>query len=89
MNGPHNPANRSTKEQGPAQPLGEVYIEHHQVGKLVKVSAIHVNSGLEVSIMGPASTPQSNLETAAVNKLRYVLSKREDKTANTSGKLYI
>ncbi len=61
---------------GAGQDLGEVYIEHQQIGNLVKVSAIHAKTAIEVSIQGPATASQRELETLAVNKLKYVMAKK-------------
>jgi len=69
---------RGGRGRNPAatQNLGEVYIEHQKIGKLVKVSAIHAETAIEVSIQGPASASQRELETIAINKLKYVLAKK-------------
>lgn len=56
--------------------LGEVLFEFTRIGNAVRVSAIHVASGLEVTIMGPASAPQSSLRDNALQKLRYMLAKQ-------------
>jgi Domain of unknown function (DUF6898) len=61
---------------GTAPDLGEVYIEHQRIGNLVKVSAIHAATAIEVSIQGPATALQNELETLAVNKLKYVMAKK-------------
>lgn len=70
------PRDHSRRGVGVAQSLGEVYIEHLRMGKQVKVSAIHAETATEVSIVGPASASQSELETIAVNKLKYVMAKK-------------
>jgi len=68
--------NARRDQQGRAsQNLGEVYLEHQRIGNLVKVSAIHAATATEVSIQGPASASQNELETLAINKLKYVLAK--------------
>jgi len=61
---------------GAGPDLGEVYIEHQRIGNLVKVSAIHAATAVEVSIQGPATASQNELETLAINKLKYVLAKK-------------
>ncbi len=63
------------RENG-APNLGEVYLEHQRIGNLVKVSAIHAATAIEVSIQGPASASPNELETLAINKLKYVLAKK-------------
>ena len=55
---------------------GGVLLEFHRVGNLVKVSAVDPETGIEVSISGPASAGEAALSHAAVRKLRYVLAKR-------------
>lgn len=54
----------------------EIIIEFHQIGDLVKVSAMDARTLTEVSIQGPASTPQKILENNAVKRLEYVLRKK-------------
>lgn len=49
--------------------LGEVYFEFTAIGRNVKVVAIHAASGMEVSVMGPASASRADLEQLAVRKL--------------------
>ena len=58
----------------------EIFIEFVTIGAYAKVSAIDSLTGTEVSITGPASAERASLETAAVNKLEFVLKKREAKS---------
>ncbi|HYM18058.1 MAG TPA: hypothetical protein VEU06_05800 [Micropepsaceae bacterium] len=58
----------------------EILIETVTIGAYAKVSAIDCLTGTEVSITGPASAERASLETAAVNKLEFVLKKREAKS---------
>jgi hypothetical protein len=53
----------------------EVYFEFVAQGAVVKVTAIDAGSGLEASIIGPAASPRTALEQAALRKLQYVLKK--------------
>ena len=69
-------ARRDNRNPGQAQSPGEVYIETQRIGSFVKVSAIDANTGIEVSIQGPASATQNELETIAINKLKYVMAKK-------------
>jgi hypothetical protein len=46
-----------------------VYFEHHVIGGTVKVVAIDSLTAIEVSIMGPATTPKGDLERLALRKL--------------------
>ena len=56
--------------------LGDVILEFIALGNSVKVSAIHVATGEEVSIVGPTNAAQEDLEKTAVAKLKYVLDKK-------------
>ena len=47
----------------------EVYFEFVAIGHSVKVTAIHAVSGVEVSVLGPASAARSDLERLALQKL--------------------
>lgn len=54
-----------------------IIIEVSILGNVAKVSAIDTRSGTEASIVAPANQPESVLHTAAIRKLRYVLSKKK------------
>ena len=54
----------------------EVIIEFHPVGHVVKVSAMDTQTLTEVSIQGPASSPQEILKRNALKRLEYVLKKK-------------
>ena len=56
---------------------GEILIEFVTLGNAVRVTAIHVASGTEASIVGPASAPRAPLEAAALRKLSYVMDKEK------------
>jgi len=47
----------------------ETYFEFIVIGKSVKVSAVDAETGEEVSITGPASAGQDELERVALQKL--------------------
>ena len=47
----------------------DVYFEFVAIGRNVKVSAIDAATGTEVSIMGPASASQADLQRLALQKL--------------------
>jgi hypothetical protein len=47
----------------------EVYFEFTVVGRSVKVSAIDGATGLEVSVVGPATASRADLERLALQKL--------------------
>ncbi len=58
----------------------EFIIEMIPQGKFVKVSAIDVASGREVSIVGAGSANQNDLRTLAINKLKYVMNREKEKS---------
>ena len=49
---------------------GEVYFEFTAIGAAVKVVAIDAASGVEVSVVGPASAAKADLERLALQKLK-------------------
>jgi len=55
---------------------GPVYVEFVVMGNTVKATAIDPVSGVEASIVGPASAPQAMLAEQARRKLEYVLKKK-------------
>ena len=57
-------------------PSREIYFEFTAIGAVVKVTAIDSVTGLEVSIMGPARTPQAELQRVALQKLKAQLARR-------------
>jgi len=58
------------------QDTREIIFEFQRVGGYVKVSAVDTLTSAEVSIVGPPSAGQVQLERLAAQKLEYVLSKR-------------
>ena len=48
----------------------EVLFEFTAIGSVVKVAAIDADTGIEVSVMGPASAAQSDLQKLALAKLK-------------------
>ena len=58
---------------------GEVLIEFRRVGKYVKVSAVDPLSLTEVSIVGDPKRGEPALKRLAVEKLDYVLKKKNKK----------
>lgn len=48
---------------------GEVYFEFTALGRNVKVAAIDAATGTEVSVMGPATASQADLQRLALQKL--------------------
>ncbi len=56
---------------------GSVIFEFSAVGNAVKVCAVDPDTGLEVSIVGPANAGEEALRRTAMSKLRYMLDKRQ------------
>jgi hypothetical protein len=54
----------------------EIYVEFIVQGTVVKATALDPKTGVEASIMGPASASRAALQEAAVRKLEYVLKKQ-------------
>lgn len=54
----------------------EIILEYHPIGGIVKVTAMDAKTLTEISIQGPASTPQKILERNALKRLEYVLKKK-------------
>ena len=52
-------------------------IEFIAMGNSVKVTCVDPKTGKEVSTIGPANAPRSQLSQAAVNKMLYVLNKEK------------
>jgi len=48
----------------------EVLFEFTAIGSVVKVAAIDADTGIEVSVMGPAGAAQSDLQKLALAKLK-------------------
>lgn len=48
----------------------DVYFEFTAIGTAVKVVAIDALTGVEVSVMGPTSAAQADLERLALQKLK-------------------
>jgi len=57
----------------------EVIFEFRRVGSAVKVSAVDVATGTEVSIVGDPAVGEAALQRLARQKLDYVLARRERK----------
>jgi len=54
----------------PADDSHDVYFEFIAIGATVKVTAIDALTGTEVSVAGPASAAQADLERVALQKLK-------------------
>jgi hypothetical protein len=49
---------------------GEVYFEFTAIGRTVKVSAIDAVTGVEVSVVAPATAARADLQRLALQKLK-------------------
>jgi len=49
---------------------GEVFFEFTAIGRTVKVSAVDAATGVEVSVVGPASASRLELQRVALQKLK-------------------
>ena len=56
----------------------QVIFEFRQIGTAIKVSAVDVATGTEVTVQGAASANRKELEQVALQKLRYILSKKNN-----------
>lgn len=57
--------------------LGEVLFEFSAVGNSVKVCAVDTDTLVEATIFGPVSAGEHALRHVALQKLRYVLAKKQ------------
>lgn len=55
----------------------EIILEYIPVGQFVKVVAMDAKTLIEISIQGPASTPEAILKRNALKRLEYVLKKKD------------
>jgi hypothetical protein len=49
---------------------GEVFFEFAAIGRTVKVSAIDATTGVEVSVVAPATAARADLQRLALQKLK-------------------
>ncbi|MBI3444372.1 MAG: hypothetical protein HY055_03170 [Magnetospirillum sp.] len=55
----------------------EVLFEFHRVGNTVKVTAFHVPTLTEVSVVGAANAGEMQLKLLGLRRLEYVLAKKQ------------
>ena len=53
----------------------EILMQMTAIGNTLKVTAVHVPTGTEVSFMAPKNTPMLSLKMMARKKLEYVIKK--------------
>jgi hypothetical protein len=68
--------------------LREVLFEFLAVGNSVKVCAIDPDTLVEATILGPVSAGETALKHAALQKLRYVLTKKRSEASVKSDRYY-
>ncbi len=66
-------------KERPAGEPREVLFEFTVVGSAVRVAAIDADSGLEVTVMGPANAARSDMRQLALSKLRMRLAAATDR----------
>jgi hypothetical protein len=54
----------------------DIFVEFVILGNSLKATAIDPDSGLEASVIGPASAPRHAMAEAARNKLNYMARKK-------------
>jgi uncharacterized protein DUF6898 len=57
---------------------GEVYFEFTPIGRSVKVSAIDAATSIEVTVIGPATASQADLQRLALRKLEARIAARAE-----------
>ena len=55
-------------------PSGEIIVEIQRIGAILRVAAVDVATGTEVTFQAPASATRASIDRLAANKLRYVMS---------------
>ena len=62
----------------------EIIFEFFPLGTYIKVTAMDTKSLTEISIQGPANTPEDILKNNALRRLKYVLEKKGIITKSSS-----
>ncbi len=57
--------------------MSEILFEYVRNGNFVKVTALESATKVEASVVVPAGLSEDQMKLQALNKLRYVLSKKE------------
>jgi len=66
-----------------------IIVELIPMGSYVKVSAVCEDTGREVSMVGDPKVPQKQLEQLAINKLKFVMRKEDERREATRKGLVI
>ena len=56
----------------------EIYFEFTSIGRSMKASAIDGNTGIEVSVIGPATASTADMRRLALQKLNARLARKDD-----------
>jgi hypothetical protein len=56
-------------------PPGEIIIETQRIGAILRVAAVDVATGTEVTFQAPISASRAAIDRLAESKLRYVMKK--------------
>jgi hypothetical protein len=56
-------------------PPGEIIIEIQRIGAILRVAAVDVATGTEVTFQAPTTATRASIDRLAANKLRYVMTK--------------
>jgi hypothetical protein len=56
-------------------PAGEIIIETQRIGAILRVAAVDVATGTEVTFQAPITASPLSIRQLAANKLRYVMRK--------------
>jgi ABC-type transport system involved in Fe-S cluster assembly fused permease/ATPase subunit len=65
--------------------LPEVLFEFVKQGRYIKVMAVDPKTGTEIAIVGDASATKSRLQKLAIQKLKYVLAKKQQSHSKRDG----
>lgn len=58
--------------------MSEILFEYVRVGNSVKVTALEPETRVEASVVVPASLNEDQMKMHALNRLKYVLKKKEE-----------
>ncbi len=65
--------------------LPEVLFEFVKQGRYIKVMAVDPKTGTEVAVVGDASATKKRLQNLAIQKLKYVIAKKQAKPIRRDG----
>ena len=58
--------------------MSEILFEYVRLGNSVKVTAIEPETKIEAAVVVPASLSQEQMKMQALNRLKYILKKKEE-----------